>query len=386
MKKIFLKNYGCQMNSRDSEALAGLLQDRGYTLTDKPENADVVLFNTCSVRQHAEDKVWSEVGRLQKVVSRQSKVHGPSTMDHRPIIGIIGCMAQNYKEDIFKRTPQVDLVVGPNDLTSIPALLDALNKERSRALAVGAMERERNLYVSQYRQDKNHAYVVISEGCNNFCSYCVVPFVRGRLRSRNIDEVLGEIKSTIAAGIKHITLLGQNVNSYRDSNGRVDFIRLIEEVSRIEGLGTFDFVTSHPKDTSVELFKAMARLKNIQKTLHLPVQSGSNRILKLMNRGYTREHYMQLADEYKKIVGGSLSTDIIVGFPTETEEDFNDTVDLINGVRFDAAYIFKYSVRPHTQANELNDDVSLEEKKRRHKICLELQKKISKEKRCLEKS
>jgi len=374
------------MNSRDSEALAGLLQDRGYTLTDKPENADVVLFNTCSVRQHAEDKVWSEVGRLQKVVSRQSKVHGPSTMDHRPIIGIIGCMAQNYKEDIFKRTPQVDLVVGPNDLTSIPALLDALNKERSRALAVGAMERERNLYVSQYRQDKNHAYVVISEGCNNFCSYCVVPFVRGRLRSRNIDEVLGEIKSTIAAGIKHITLLGQNVNSYRDSNGRVDFIRLIEEVSRIEGLGTFDFVTSHPKDTSVELFKAMARLKNIQKTLHLPVQSGSNRILKLMNRGYTREHYMQLADEYKKIVGGSLSTDIIVGFPTETEEDFNDTVDLINGVRFDAAYIFKYSVRPHTQANELNDDVSLEEKKRRHKICLELQKKISKEKRCLEKS
>lgn len=378
---VYIKTFGCQMNSRDSEALAGLLQDRGFALTDDIRKADIVLFNTCSVRQHAEDRVWSEVGRIKK-----STVYGPSTMNHRPIIGIIGCMAQNYKEEIFKRCPQVDLVVGPNDLTSIPALLQALFKERSKALAVGAMERERNLYVSQFRQDKNHAYVVISEGCSNFCSYCVVPFVRGRLRSRGTDEILEEIKNTVALGIKHITLLGQNVNSYCDSENKIDFVKLIQSVAQIPGLESFDFVTSHPKDTGVKLFKAMAQLENIKKSLHLPVQSGSNRILQLMNRGYTREHHLKLAGDYKKIVGGRLTTDIIVGFPTETERDFQDTLDLMKRVRFDAAYIFKYSPRPQTQASNLADDVPLEEKKRRHQICLDLQKKISGEKKCTKKS
>ncbi|MDP3143433.1 MAG: MiaB/RimO family radical SAM methylthiotransferase [Candidatus Omnitrophota bacterium] len=385
------------MNDRDSEALSGLLQDRGFALTDDIKKAEIILLNTCSVRQHAEDKVWSEIGSLvkrrtkyQKIVLRPSEreragVHRPS--EHaKPLIGIIGCMAQNYKEGIFKRCPQVDLVVGPNDLTSIPGLLAALTKERARALAVGAMERERNLYVSNFRQDKNHALVVISEGCNNFCSFCVVPFVRGRLRSRSSEEILEEIKRTIKSGIKQITLLGQNVNSYRDSDRKIDFVRLIELISQIDGLESFDFVTSHPKDTGVKLFRSMAKLKRIKKSLHLPVQSGSNRILKLMNRGYTRQHYLKLAKEYKKIVGGKLSSDIIVGFPTETEKDFQDTLDLVKKVRFDAAYIFKYSPRPQTKASNLNDDVMLEEKKRRHKLCLDLQRKISGEKKCLKKS
>lgn len=386
-KCLYIRTFGCQMNDRDSEALSGLLKDRGFTLTDKSEKAEVVLFNTCSVRQHAEEKVWSELGRLQKIKAASNKQQAtgrslkPVACSLKPIIGIIGCMAQNYKEEIFKRAPQVDLVVGPNDLTSIPALLQAIFKERCRALAVGAMERERDFYVSNFRQDKTHAYVVISEGCNNFCSYCVVPYVRGRLRSRNLQDILEEVKKTVASGIKHITLLGQNVNSYRDSAQKVDFVKLIEMVSQIGGLESFDFVTSHPKDTGVELFKTMAKLKNIKKSLHLPVQSGSNRILKLMNRGYTREHYFKLAEGYKKIVGGRLSTDIIVGFPTETEKDFQETLDLMKKIHFDAAYIFKYSPRPHTQASQLADDVPLEEKKTRHQICLDLQKKISKVKR-----
>jgi tRNA-2-methylthio-N6-dimethylallyladenosine synthase len=402
--KVLIKTFGCQMNDRDSEALAGILQDRGFALAKDIGKADVVLFNTCSVRQHAEDKVWSEIGSLvkrrtkgrktkdEKIVPRPSErkrtdIHRLS--EHvRPLIGIIGCMAQNYKEEIFKRAPQVDLVVGPNDLTSIPALLEALQKERSRALAVSAMERERDLYVSDFRQDKTHASVVISEGCNNFCSFCVVPYVRGRLRSRNSDYILEEIKKAVAAGMKHVTLLGQNVNSYRDSAKGINFVKLVEMVSRIDGLESFDFITSHPKDTDVELFKVMARLEKLQKSLHLPMQSGSDRILKLMNRGYTAGHYLKLAEEYKKVAGGRsstvrLTTDIIVGFPTETEKDFQATLDLMKKVRFDAAYIFKYSPRPHTQATQLADDVEMAEKKRRHKICLDLQKEISNEKKKL---
>lgn len=359
------------MNSRDSEALSGLLRDHGFTLVDSPQKADIVLFNTCSVRQHAEDKVWSEVGRLKvahKLMSSRAR---------KPLIGIVGCMAQNYKEEIFKRAPQVDLVVGPNDLTSIPALLKALGEERCQALAVGAMERERDFFVSDFRQEKNRASVVISEGCNNFCTYCVVPFVRGRLRSRDSEAILAEIKRTLAQGIRHITLLGQNVNSYRDSDKQLDFTGLLKAIAQIEDLESVDFITSHPKDTGVELFKVMAKSGKIKKFLHLPVQSGSNRILKLMNRGYTRGHYLKLAAAFRKIVNGRLTTDIIVGFPGETKKDFQDTIDLMQQVRFDAAYIFKYSPRPHTQASGLVDDVPLEEKKRRHQITLNLQKSIS---------
>jgi len=362
------------MNVRDSEALSGLLRDTGYELLDSPEGADVVLFNTCSVRQHAEDKVWSELGRL--------RTKGPSLSlrINKPIIGLVGCMAQNYKEEIFKRAPVVDLVVGPNDLLSLPVFIKQIMKEKSQALAVNAMEREQDFYVSDFREDKNHAYVVISEGCSNFCSYCIVPFVRGRLRSRSVQSILDEAGRTIALGIKNITLLGQNVNSYKFKD--INFMRLLTMVNSIEGLEQFSFLTSHPKDTSEELFYAMRDLKKCKKILHLPIQSGSDRILELMNRGYTQVHYRELADKYRKIVNGKLSTDIIAGFPTETNEDFKETLKLLKDIEFDSAYIFKYSRRPHTKAESLPDDVSKQEKERRHKILLDLQREISGRKRC----
>jgi tRNA-2-methylthio-N6-dimethylallyladenosine synthase len=378
---LYIKTFGCQMNDRDSEALAGLFRDAGYELADSKEGADVILFNTCSVRQHAEDKVWSELGKL-KTRRTAEQTNSQGRQDSKPIIGIIGCMAQNYKQEIFKRAPYVDLVAGPNDLLSVPLLVKQIEKERIHALAVSTMEREQNLYVSDYRQRSDHAYVVISEGCSNFCSYCVVPFVRGRLHSRPYREILDEIKRTVDSEIKKITLLGQNVNSYEDNN--VNFVKLLEMVNSVEGVGEFDFVTSHPKDVPEELFFAMRDLGKCRKFLHLPIQSGSDRILMLMNRGYTRAHYLGLIERYRKIVGGILSTDVIVGFPTEKEIDFKDTEDLLKTVEFDFAYIFKYSVRPHTQAEKLKDDVPKEEKERRHQSLLNLQKEISRRKRCVE--
>ncbi|MBM3251851.1 MAG: MiaB/RimO family radical SAM methylthiotransferase, partial [Candidatus Omnitrophica bacterium] len=280
----------------------------------------------------------------------------------------------------FKRAPSVDLVAGPNDLLSVPILIKNIIKERSQALAVSTMEREQDFYVSDFRQDKNHAYVVISEGCSNFCSYCVVPFVRGRLHCRDYKNILGEIKGTVDKGITDITLLGQNVNSYRYDD--VNFVKLLTMVNDIEGLKNFSFLTSYPKDVAKELFPAMRDLEKIKKSLHLPVQSGSDKILKMMNRGYSVSHYRKLAEEYRKLVNGALSTDVIVGFPTETEEDFQKTHDLLKDIGFDSAFIFKYSTRPHTEAEKLTDDVSLKEKQRRHKILLELQRNISRKKKC----
>jgi len=375
--KVFLKTYGCQMNERDSEALTGLLQEAGFIISDSPDDADVVLFNTCSVREHAEERIWSNLGQLKK--------KGPSLslrINHanKKIIGVIGCMAQNYKDEIFKRAPIVDLVVGPNDLLSVPILIKNIVKEKSRALAVSTMEREQDFYVSNFRENKNHAYVVISEGCSNFCSYCVVPYVRGRLHCRNPQDILDEVKRTIELGIKDVTLLGQNVNSYKFEG--IDFVKLLRMVNDMEGLKNFSFLTSHPKDVSKELFPMMRDLEKIKKSLHLPVQSGSDRILKMMNRGYAASHYRKLAEEYHKTVGGLLSTDVIIGFPSETEEDFKKTCGLFKEIQFDSAYIFKYSGRPHTEAQNLADSVSVEEKEKRHKILLDLQKNISKNKRC----
>jgi len=375
--KVFLKTYGCQMNERDSEALTGLLQEAGFIISDSPDDADVVLFNTCSVREHAEERIWSNLGQLKK--------KGPSLslrINHanKKIIGVIGCMAQNYKDEIFKRAPIVDLVVGPNDLLSVPILIKNIVKEKSRALAVSTMEREQDFYVSNFRENKNHAYVVISEGCSNFCSYCVVPYVRGRLHCRNPQDILDEVKRTIELGIKDVTLLGQNVNSYKFEG--IDFVKLLRMVNDMEGLKNFSFLTSHPKDVSKELFPMMRDLEKIKKSLHLPVQSGSDRILKMMNRGYAVSHYRKLAEEYRKTVGGLLSTDVIIGFPSETEEDFKKTCGLFKEIQFDSAYIFKYSSRPHTEAQNLSDSVSVEEKEKRHKILLDLQKNISKNKRC----
>lgn len=403
-KTFFLKTFGCQMNTRDSELVAGMLIKKGYRLAESAEEADIVLFNTCSVRQRAEDKVWSEIGKLKQRKAASSHQtpdtrHQPKRYEQKPIVGLIGCMAENYQKEAFKKSPLIDIVVGPNNIGSITNVLDDFLITRKRQVSVGRKQRQDGVYNTEFISGKNHANVIIMEGCNNFCTYCIVPYVRGRERSRPADTIIEEIKGLVQKGIKEITLLGQNVNSYNSkavitsdklqiANGKksstishkllaIDFVDLLKMVNDVKGLEKFDFVTSHPKDGNTKLFKAMAALPKCGKFLHLPVQSGSNRILKLMNRGYTRSCFIRLAEQAKKIIPGlRLTTDVMVGFPTETENDFQDTFDLMKEVQFNAAYIFKYSPRPYTQAAELEDDVPISEKKQRNQILLEYQKKL----------
>jgi len=357
------------MNVRDSEVISGLLDKAGYELIEDEAKADIEILNTCSVRQLAEEKVWSAVGRSKA-----------------KIIGIVGCMANNYREAIFEKAPKVDFVVGTADIGKLPKILQEIEKHKGGCFEKKIYEtdadfREDEIYHTGFHLDKEHAFVVISEGCENFCSYCVVPYVRGKLRSRDYNDILKEIRGDIDAGITKVTLLGQNVNAYRWIEKNVNFIQLLKMVNEIKGLKEFGFVTSHPKDTSVELFKAMAELDKLKKYLHLPIQSGSDRILKAMNRGYTRKYYLDLADKYRTIVpNGALTTDIIVGFPGEKELDFQDTYSVVKDVEFNAGFIFKYSIRPHTEATKMVDDVPKEEKERRHALILELQKKISRKK------
>jgi len=370
------------MNVRDSEVVKGLLLAEGYELTDDPKGADVVLFNTCSVREHAEQKVWSSVGLL-------------SRKKNRPLIGILGCMAQNFKQEIFQRARAVDLVCGPAEIDNIALYLEEALKKQENVLAVRERVRAEEIYHTGFYEKKDHAYIVVSEGCDNFCSYCVVPYVRGRLRHRPADEIVKEAQAAVDAGITSITLLGQNVSAYGTDgaenrgqktpacrtgreNRNCGFPELLEKVAKVKGLKSLSFITSHPKDTKKELFEAMRDIPVVRKYLHMPVQSGSDRVLAMMNRGYTAEKYRELVDLYRSIVyNGELSSDFIVGFPGESEEDFRATYELVKDVRFDSAFIFKYSVRPHTKAAELADDVPQGTKKRRHAELLELQKSIS---------
>lgn len=396
--KLFIKTFGCQMNDRDSEALCGLLLDRGYILVSEPKEAEVILVNTCSVREHAENRAISFLGSLKK------------NANSKKVIGLIGCMARNRGEELFKRMPHIDLVCGPACFDKIPEYVEKIQQTKlslttnlrntqnagSSARIIDLEDKLRNedFYRASFRIESGHAQVVISTGCSNYCSYCVVPYVRGPLRLRNPKDIIDEVKRNVKLGIKKITLLGQNVNDYQYKlsagdgsavggqipNSKlqiIDFVELLRMIEKIEGIEEMDFVTSHPKNTSRQLLELMAKSKKIKKHLHLPFQSGSNRILKLMNRGYTKEDYLNLVKDYKEIVGGTLSTDVIVGFPTETEEDFSETKDVLERVRFKYAYIFKYSPRPNTLALKLEDDVPLKEKERRHKILLDLQKKIS---------
>ncbi|HNX81422.1 MAG TPA: tRNA (N6-isopentenyl adenosine(37)-C2)-methylthiotransferase MiaB [Candidatus Omnitrophota bacterium] len=370
---VFVKTYGCQMNLRDSEVISGLLASCDFQLTAHEDEADVILYNTCSVRQHAEDKVWSEIGRIGK--SRKGK---------SPLIGLIGCMAQNYKESVFDRSKDVDFVVGPQDIAKIPHIIKDLLQDSGmyerKIWETDSQARPEEIYHTGFFHDKDRAFIVISEGCSNFCTYCVVPYTRGPLRNRSAGSIIEEIKSALDTGITNITLLGQNVNAY--SSEGVDFISLLGLVDALPGIKEFSFLTSHPKDTTEDLFKAMAGCQKLKRFLHLPAQSGSDRILQLMNRTYTRAHYIELAQQYRKIVpGGALSTDIIVGFPSESDDDFQGTVSLVKDIAFDSAYIFKYSPRPHASASSMLDDVVKEKKERRHAIILTLQKEISRRKK-----
>ena len=370
------------MNVRDSEVIAGSLIKAGFQLVSSEEKADVVLFNTCSVRQHAEDRVWSQIGRIAKCKATDTCKgrKEPGSVSHlrnKPIIGLVGCMAQNYKGEIFEKAPAVDFAVGPSDIHKIPDIIARLVQRptlpKKKIWETEGHIRPEEIYHTDFYEDKDHAYVVISEGCSNFCSYCVVPYVRGPLRNRNHKDIIREIQGATDKGITKITLLGQNVNAYGDD--KVTFGTLLNLINNIKVLKEFTFVTSHPKDTSADLFKAIADLEKLKKCLHLPMQSGSDRILKLMSRGYTKRHYLDLVENYKRLnPKGLLSTDIIVGFPTESEKEFLETYELMKRVEFDAAYLFKYSPRPNTRAESLPNDVPKKEKERRHKCLLDFQR------------
>lgn len=373
-KRIAIVTFGCQMNEHDSGRLKDLLLERGYAFCDRPEFADAVIFNTCSVRKHAEDRVYGKVGELQKLKAAKPGL----------IIGIIGCMAEAQKGEIISRFPIVDFLCGPADLDKVPDIID---KIRDGAGHIMRLEGYKSGIIPRFPKDRNAgraAYVKIMEGCDNFCSYCIVPYVRGRERSRPSKEILDEIKKLVGKGVKEITLLGQNVNSYgKGLKEKINFVALLTKIDKIAKGARISFFTSHPKDASLELFKAMRDLKSVSKMLHLPIQSGSDKILKRMNRKYVVAKYKKLVELYRKIVkSGNVSSDIIVGFPGETEKDFKDTLNIVRELQFDAAYIFKYSPRPITKAAKFKDDVTLEEKERRHALLLELQRDISSGKKC----
>ena len=368
------------MNEHDSARLKDLLLENLYAFCDSPEHADVVIFNTCSVRKHAEDRVYGVIGEFQKL-----KIRRPGL-----IIGIIGCMAEACKDEIFRRLPIVDFLCGPADLDKVPDIIDKISNGAGHIMYLEGYKSKIIPAFSKNRKTDETAHVKIMEGCDNFCSYCIVPYVRGRERSRPSKEILDEIKRLVNNGVKEITLLGQNVNSYgKGLKEKINFVALLRKIDNLVNLSDYPgcvkviFFTSHPKDASQALFKAMRDLESVVKILHLPIQSGSNKILKRMNRKYTVAKYKKLVGDYRKIVkGGNVSSDIIVGFPGETEKDFNDTLNIVKELRFDAAYIFKYSPRPITKAAKFKDDVSLEEKERRHALLLGLQRDILASKKC----
>ena len=370
-KTYSLTVFGCQMNERDAETLRGFLDELGYEETEDAANAHFVILNTCAVRQKAEEKVFGRIGRLGQLKEKNPEM----------IIAICGCMVQQeaVARRIKQKFPFVDLIFGTHNLSIFPELLVRAQKSEETVIDLWSDTPEVVEGLPVARQDNFKAWVNITFGCNNFCSYCIVPYVRGRERSRKPDDILREIKNLVKRGYKEVTLLGQNVNSYgKDLPEKIDFAELLTRVNDETGIKRIRFTTSHPRDFNEKLVKTMARGENICEHLHLPVQAGSNRILDLMNRGYTREQYLEkIALLREHIPHCAITTDIIVGFPGETEEDFAATLDLVDKVSFDAAFMFMYSPRPGTPAAKMPAQIPLEIKKERFARLLELQNKHS---------
>jgi len=355
------------MNERDAETLRGFLDELGYAETARVEEADLVIMNTCAVRQKAEEKVFGLIGRLGKL-----KKQNPGM-----IIAVCGCLPQQEKaaQSISRRYPFVDLIFGTHNLAAFPALLERVESERRTVVDVWDEAGEVVEDLPAVRRNGVKAWVNITYGCNNFCSYCVVPYVRGRERSRRPEHILAEIGKLVADGCREVTLLGQNVNSYgKDLPEQADFPELLQRVDRESGLARIRFMTSHPRDFTEKLIGVMAEGQHICEHVHLPVQSGSNRILELMNRGYTREHYRELVLLLRSYLPGcALTTDLIVGFPGETESEFQETLELVEEVGFDAAFTFLYSPRRGTPAAVMPGQVPEGAKKERFARLLEVQ-------------
>ena len=370
----YVDTYGCQQNEADSELLRGMLCDMGYTITGTDEGADVIVINTCAVREHAEQRVFGNVGAL---------VHGKRRNPNQ-IICLCGCMAQeaHVAQRLRQSYRHVDLVFGPQALWRFPELFRRVHLRRGRVFETQPSDGAIAEGLPVRRSGKWKAWVSIMYGCNNFCSYCIVPYTRGRERSREPEIILNEIRELAAQGYKDITLLGQNVNSYgKDLEGGIDFPDLLEQAAAIPGDFLLRFMTSHPKDATEKLFDVMARCEKVAPVIHLPFQSGSSRVLAAMNRRYTREQYLAKVRALReRIPDVVLTSDVIVGFPGETVEEFEETLSLIEEVRFDALFTFIYSPRKGTPAAQLDDPVTKEEKSANFDRLVEAQNRISLEK------
>ena len=369
-RKLYIETYGCQMNVGDSEIVVSIMQNEGYRYTESLDEADIVLINTCSIRDNAEQRIW---GRLSEM--RRMRKQKPSL-----IVGIIGCMAERLKEELTKGGTGVDIVAGPDAYRDLPRLVREVDNG-STGVNVELSKEETYAEIAPVRLDKNgvSAFIAIMRGCNNYCSYCVVPYTRGIERSRDAQTIVSEARTLFENGYREVTLLGQNVNSYR--TGDVDFPELLRLVAEISPLLRVRFATSHPKDISDKLLETMASMPNICKAIHLPAQSGSTEMLKRMNRKYTREWYLERVAAIRRYMPDcAITTDLIAGFAHETEEEHRETLSLMREVGYDFAYMFKYSERPGTFAQRnLGDDIPEDVKTRRLTEIIDLQNTLSEE-------
>lgn len=366
-RKVYIETYGCQMNVNDSEIVGGILSSSNYAITTDINLSEVILLNTCSVRDNAEQKIFKRLQHLKQYKKANSRL----------VVGIIGCMAERLRSKLIGKQDLVNIVVGPDEYRSIPSLLDqAFDGEQGIAVKLSRVETYDDII--PLRTEGISAWISIMRGCDKFCSFCVVPFTRGRERSKDMNIILREAKELSESGIHEITLLGQNVNSYADMTNHADFSILLGRVAETVPDLRIRYTTSHPYDMTDELIEVMAKYDNICKYIHLPVQSGSDRILQLMNRHYSVEHYLERIAKIREYMPNiALSTDIITGFPTETEEEHKMTLDLMDTVKYAGAYMFAYSPRENTKSWKMNDDITAEEKQRRLSEIIDQQNKIS---------
>jgi len=367
--KFYIHTFGCQMNENDSERIGGILAQNGAQKSNSLENSNLIIVNTCAVRQKSEEKLFSLLGRLAQMKKRKNL-----------IIGVVGCVAQLHRAQLLEKNLYIDFVLGPDNYSD---LTQVILKHFGEKFMSTSWSREWKEIPAEHilRENDISAFVTIMEGCNNFCSYCIVPFTRGREKFRPFQKVIQEIKDLTLKGYKEVQLLGQNVNSYRDSSSGKDFSALLREANSIPGMEWIRFITSHPKNFTLDIVLAMKEGEKICHQLHLPIQSGSSSVLRRMNRSYTREEYFEKITLLRDLMPDiSLSTDIIVGFPGETEKEFQETLRILEEVRYTNIFSFRYSPRPLTAASRMKDDVPLEVKKRRLIEVQELQKKIQLEK------
>ena len=363
--KYYIETYGCQMNVADSELVSSQLEKIGYISSEIIEDADLIFLNTCSIREKAEETVHNRLDSLHYLKKNNPKV----------LIGVIGCMAQNLKNELLESKPYVDIILGPDSYRRLSSIIKDRNSNLNHIVDTKLSKHE--VYEDMFPSRKNgvNAWVSIMRGCDKFCTFCIVPFTRGRERSRPINSIIDEVRKAVKDGFVEITLLGQNVNSYIRSDG--DFVTLLEEVAKVEGVQRIRYTSPHPQDINEDLLKIMVKYDNICNYVHLPLQSGSNRILKLMNRTYTKEQFLDLVLLIRNYMPNcSISTDIIVGFPEENDSEFNETLDVIKKVEFDFAYMFKYSSRPGTKAAEYSNHISEEIKQTRLEKLIKIQNKI----------